>query len=63
VRERIVINPRILHGKPIIRRTRVLAAHIIAEVVGEMTREEVMTGYEINAEDVAVARLQTSKKD
>ncbi|MBI4289480.1 MAG: DUF433 domain-containing protein [Chloroflexi bacterium] len=55
VRERIIIDPRIQHGKSVIRGTRVPVARIIAEFAAGMTREEVMREYEINAEDVAAA--------
>lgn len=54
-RERIIIDPKIQHGKPVIRGTRVPVARIIAELAGGMTREEVMGEYEITAEDVAAA--------
>ena len=53
VRERIIIDHRIQHGKPVIRETRVPVARIIAELAGGMTREEVMREYEVSAEDVA----------
>lgn len=54
-RDRIVIDPRIQHGKPVIRGTRVPVARIIAELAGGLTREEVMREYEVTAEDVAAA--------
>ena len=55
VRERIIIDPRIQHGKPVIRGTRVPVARIIAELAGGRTREEVMHEYEITEADVAAA--------
>ena len=55
VKKRIIIDPKIQHGKPIIRGTRVPVARIIAEMAGGMTREEVMGEYEITTEDVAAA--------
>ena len=55
LRERIIIDPRIQHGKPVIRGTRVPVARVIAELAGGMTREEIMREYEITAEDVAAA--------
>ncbi|HEY4711821.1 MAG TPA: DUF433 domain-containing protein [Dehalococcoidia bacterium] len=54
-RERIIIDPKIQHGKPVIRGTRVPVARIIAELAGGMTKEEVMREYEISAEDVSAA--------
>ena len=55
VRERIVIDPKIQHGKPVIRGTRTPIARIIAELAGGMTNEDVMREYEITAEDVSAA--------
>lgn len=55
LKERVIIDPKIQHGKPVIRGTRVPVARIIAELAGGMTREEVMSEYEIRAEDVAAA--------
>ncbi|MBI2831255.1 MAG: DUF433 domain-containing protein [Chloroflexi bacterium] len=54
-KERIIVDPRIQHGKPVIRGTRVPIARVIAELAGGMTKEEVMQEYEITAEDVAAA--------
>jgi uncharacterized protein (DUF433 family) len=55
VGERIIIDPKIQHGKPVIRGTRVPIARIIAELAGGMSREEIMREYEISAEDIAAA--------
>ena len=49
------IDPKIQHGKSVIRGTRVPVARIIAELAGGMTGEEVMREYEITKEDVAAA--------
>jgi uncharacterized protein (DUF433 family) len=54
-RDRIIIDPGIQHGKPVIRGTRVPVVRIITELAGGMTREEVMREYEISVEDVAAA--------
>jgi uncharacterized protein (DUF433 family) len=53
--ERIVIDPQIQHGKPVIRGTRVPVARIIGGLAGGMTKEEIMQEYEITEEDVASA--------
>lgn len=60
-RERIVINPKIQHGKPVIRRTGVPVARIIAELAGGMTRDEITREYEVNAEDIAAALAYGSR--
>jgi uncharacterized protein (DUF433 family) len=53
--DRIVIDPEIQHGKPVIRGTRVPVARIIGGLAGGMTKEEIMREYEISAEDVLAA--------
>lgn len=54
-KERVVIDPKIQHGKPIIRGTRVPVARIIAELAGGMTRENVIREYAVTDEDIAAA--------
>jgi uncharacterized protein (DUF433 family) len=53
--ERIVIDPTIQHGKPVIRGTRVPVARIIGGLAGGMTREEIAREYGVGDEDVAAA--------
>jgi uncharacterized protein (DUF433 family) len=53
--DRIVIDPEIQHGKPIIRGTRVPVDRIIGGLSGGMTIEEVMREYDIDREDVQAA--------
>ena len=53
--ERIIIDPQICHGKPIIRGTRVPIVRIIDGLAGGMTKEEIMREYEVTEEDIAAA--------
>jgi uncharacterized protein (DUF433 family) len=53
--ERIVIDPDVQHGKPVIRGTRLPVARIIGGLAGGMTKEEVMREYEISEEDILAA--------
>lgn len=53
--ERIVIDPEIQHGKPVIRGTRVPVARIVGGLAGGMTKEEVMREYEVTEEDISAA--------
>jgi len=53
--ERIVIDPEIQHGKPVIRGTRVPVARIIGGLAGGMTEEEVIREYEVSREDIWAA--------
>jgi len=52
---RIVIDPRIRHGKPIIRGTRVSVDVILGALAGGMTYEDVCKEYGIKREDILAA--------
>lgn len=53
--DRIVIDPRIQHGKPVIRGTRVPVARIVGGLAGGMTVEEVTQEYGVTDDDVRAA--------
>jgi uncharacterized protein (DUF433 family) len=53
--ERTVIDPRIQHGKPVIRGTRVPVARIVGGLAGGMTLEEIQKEYGITPEDIRAA--------
>jgi len=53
--ERIIIDPEIQHGKPIIRGTRVPVVRIIGGMAGGMTVEEVCKEYDVSEDDVRAA--------
>ena len=53
--ERLVVDPRTQHGKPVIRGTRVPVARIVSGLAGGMTFEEIQTEYGVTAEDVRAA--------
>lgn len=53
--EKIVINPRIMHGKPVIRNTRVPVEVILGSLIGGMTYEEIEEEYGIKKEDILAA--------
>ena len=53
--ERIVIDPQIQHGKPVIRGTRVPVVRILAEVAGGMSFEEIEREYGVTREDIKAA--------
>jgi uncharacterized protein (DUF433 family) len=52
---RIVVDPAIRFGKPIIRGTRVPVALVLAKLAGGMTADAVMEEYELAAEDIQAA--------
>lgn len=53
--ERIVIDPEIQHGKPVIRGTRVPVTRIVGGLAGGMTKEEIMQEYAVTEEDIEAA--------
>jgi uncharacterized protein (DUF433 family) len=50
--ERIVIDPKICHGKPVIRGTRTPVTVILDALAGGDTFEMLQTDYDITAEDI-----------
>ena len=53
--ERIVIDPEIQHGKPVIRGTRLPVARILGSLAGGMSFEEICREYDVAAEDIRAA--------
>ena len=52
---RIVINPKIMHGKPVIKGTRVPVDVILGSLIGGMTYEEIEKEYEIKKDGIIAA--------
>ena len=52
---RIVVDPKILHGKPVIRGTRVPVTLIVGGLAGGMTFEDIQREYEVGPEDIRAA--------
>lgn len=53
--DRIVIDPKICHGKPVIRGTRTPVAIVVGSLAGGMSREEVCREYDLTDEDIVAA--------
>ena len=53
--ERIVLDPEVQHGKPVIRDTRVPVARVLGGLAGGMSVEEVCREYDLTPEDVRAA--------
>jgi uncharacterized protein (DUF433 family) len=53
--DRIVIDPRICHGKPVIRGTRTPVAIVVGSLAGGMSFEEIEREYDITADDIRAA--------
>jgi len=53
--ERIVLDPAVHHGVPVIRGTRVPVATVIGSLAGGMSMKEVAREYEIGSADIEAA--------
>ncbi len=53
--DRIVIDPRIQHGKPVIKGTRMPVYIILAELAGGMSHEYVKREYDLTEEYILAA--------
>jgi uncharacterized protein (DUF433 family) len=53
--DRVVIDPKICHGKPVIRGTRTPVALVVGSLAGGMSFEEVQREYDLTIEDVRAA--------
>jgi uncharacterized protein (DUF433 family) len=53
--DRIVIDPKIQHGKPIIRGTRVPVHRILGGLAGGMNFAEIQKEYEVTEVDIRAA--------
>lgn len=53
--ERIIIDPEIRHGKPIIKGTRVPVEVVLGSLAGGMEMQQIATEYGIKKEDVQAA--------
>jgi uncharacterized protein (DUF433 family) len=58
---RIVVDPAIRFGKPVIQGTRVPVELVIAKLAGGMTTEDVGEEYEITLEDIHAALSYAAK--
>ncbi len=60
--ERITINPKVLAGKPVIRRTRLSVEYILNLLASGATFTEIIAEYEgITTEDIQACLLFASK--
>ena len=59
--KRIVVNPRIMVGKPIIKGTRVAVYEVIARVAQGQTFKEITEDLEITKEDIQAALMYAEK--
>ena len=55
MQKRIVIDPQIQHGKPIIKGTRVPVVRILGGLAGGMGTDEICREYGVTVDDVRAA--------
>jgi len=53
--DRILIDPAICHGKPVIRGTRVPVSIVVGSLAGGMGFEDVQREYDLTQEDIRAA--------
>ena len=53
--ERIIADPKIMHGKPVITGTRVPVDVILGGLISGMTYEEIEEEYGVKREDILAA--------
>jgi uncharacterized protein (DUF433 family) len=53
--DRIVVDPNVCHGKPVIRGTRTPVAIVVGSLAGGMSFEEVQREYDLTVEDIRAA--------
>jgi len=58
---RIVVNPHVMAGKPVIRGTRITVDLILKLLAAGMTPEEIAEDYRISVEDVRAVLLYAAK--
>jgi uncharacterized protein (DUF433 family) len=53
--ERIVLDPKVCHGKPVIRGTRMPVALVVGSLAGGMSFDEVEREYDLSIDDIRAA--------
>ncbi len=53
--DRIVIDPKVCHGKPVVRGTRMPVSLIVGSLAGGMSFEDVQREYALTLEDIRAA--------
>ncbi len=59
--KRIVVDPRVMAGKPVIRGTRITVDLILELLASGMKPEEIARDYRISLEDIRAALLYAAK--
>ncbi len=55
--DRIVVDPQVMFGKPVVRNTRITVEHILRKLAGRMTPEEIIADHpHLTIEDILAAQ-------
>jgi uncharacterized protein (DUF433 family) len=54
-KDRITLDPKVCHGKPIIRGTRLPVTVVVGSLAGGMTFEDVQREYDVTGDDIRAA--------
>ena len=53
--DRIIIDPKVCHGKPVVRGTRMSVSLIVGSLAGGMSFEDVQLEYTLSMDDIRAA--------
>ena len=53
--DRIVIDPKVCHGKPVVRGTRMSVALVVGSLAGGMSFKDIQREYGLTLEDIRAA--------
>jgi uncharacterized protein (DUF433 family) len=59
--ERIIVDPKVMAGKPVIRGTRITVDNILELLAAGMKPEEIAEDYNISPEDIRAALLYAAR--
>ena len=59
--DRIVVDPKVMAGKPVIKGTRITVDNILELLAAGMKPEEIAEDYNISLEDIRAALLYAAK--
>jgi len=59
--ERIIVDPKVMAGKPVIRGTRITVDNILELLAAGMKSEEIAEDYNISLEDIRAALLYAAR--
>ena len=59
--KRIVVDPKVMGGKPVVHGTRITVDLILELLASGMTPEEIAKDYKISVEDIRAALLYAAK--